>query len=67
HLRAALELAIQATRSLRPHHILHLVLEAQQVYRERRVLARRVALAAARHRHEGGQLGQRQSGVEFEV
>lgn len=66
-LGAALELAVQAAGALGPDDVLHLVLEAQQVDGERGVLARRVALAAARRRHEGGQLHQRQRRVQLQV
>lgn len=59
NLRSALELSVEPARSFGPDNVLHLVLEAQQVDGERRVLARRVALAAAaRRRHEGRQLRQ---------
>lgn len=69
YLGAALELAVQSRRPLRPDHVLHLVLEAQQMDQQALGLFVQVPLAVRARvlSHERGQLAQRQRGVKLQV
>lgn len=74
YLRSTLKFAFQPRSPLRPNHVLHLVLEAQQMNQERfDLLIQIYLLRLVIHvrllvlRHESGQLTQRQCRVQLEV
>lgn len=65
-LRAALECALEPRRALRPHNVLHLVLEAHEVHSQLLdVLVHLVVTLLTIH--ERGQLRQRQRCVQLQV